>query len=98
MNLSSAAPRHEPGWYEIRLRVRLDPRWSAWLDGMSLEPDTDGTTLIRGPVPDQAALHGLLAKFDVFGIPLVSVTQLDRDGTSTHTAPDSDPLNSGELT
>ena len=39
--------------------------------------DGDGTTVISGPVVDQAALHGLLQKVRDIGLPLVSVTQLD---------------------
>ena len=51
---------HERSWYEIRLQGRLDPRWSAWFDGLTLTAGADGTTTLRGPVVDQAALHGLL--------------------------------------
>jgi hypothetical protein len=41
--------------------------------------DGDGTTVIHGPVVDQAALHGLLARVRDLGIPLLSVTQVDPD-------------------
>ena len=40
---------------------------------------SDGTTVIRGPVVDQAALHGLLHKVRDIGLPLVSVTRIDPD-------------------
>ena len=40
-------------------------------------PRGDGTTVIHGPVVDQAALHGLLQKVRDLGLPLVSVRQLD---------------------
>ena len=43
---------------------------------MTLTRETDGTTNIRGPVVDQAALHGLIQKLRDVGIPLVSLTQL----------------------
>jgi hypothetical protein len=59
--------------YEIRVQGRLDGRWSAWFDGMELVDD-DGSTLIRGPVADQAALHGLIQKVRDLGLPLLSVT------------------------
>ena len=65
---------HEPGWYEIRLQGRLDDRWTAWFDGMSIEPAPDGVTVLRGPIVDQAALHGLLARLRDLGVPLISVT------------------------
>jgi hypothetical protein len=67
----------QPGWYEIRLKGRLDARWAAWFDGMALAHDGDGTTRIRGPVADQAALHGLLQRVRDLGLPLLSVTQVD---------------------
>ncbi|HLM89331.1 MAG TPA: hypothetical protein VK284_09925 [Streptosporangiaceae bacterium] len=65
-----------PGRYEIRLRGHLNPRWAAWFDGLSLTNDSDGTTIIQGPVTDQAALHGLLQKVRDIGLPLISVTQV----------------------
>jgi hypothetical protein len=70
---------HEPGMYEIRVRGHLESRWAAWFDGMTLIRESDGTTNIRGPVVDQAALYGLLATLRDTGLPLVSVTQIDPD-------------------
>jgi hypothetical protein len=69
--------RHEAGRYEIRIQGHLEPRWAGWFDGLSLTThDSDGTTVIRGPVIDQAALHGLLQKVRDIGLPLVSVTHV----------------------
>jgi hypothetical protein len=65
-----------PSWYEIRLQGRLDPRWSARFDGMTLTTG-DGRTLLKGPVVDQAALHGLLHQLRDIGLPLVSVTRVE---------------------
>ena len=65
--------------YEIRVKGHLDPRWSAWFDGLSLAKEPDGSTIISGPVVDQAALHGLLQKLRDVGIPLISITQVSRD-------------------
>lgn len=61
--------------YEIRVAGRLGRRWSAWFDGLTVAPGDDGTTVLRGPVPDQAALHGLLSKLRDLGLPLISLTQ-----------------------
>jgi hypothetical protein len=63
--------------YEIRLVGHLHPRWAHRFDGMALTAETDGTTLIRGPVVDQAALHGLLRILHDLGLPLLSVTRVD---------------------
>ena len=79
MSEISTGRHHEAGRYEIRLKGHLDTRWAAWFDGLSLTNESDGTTLIHGPVADQAALHGLLQKVRDIGLPLVSVTQADPD-------------------
>jgi hypothetical protein len=67
------------GRYEIRIKGHLADRWAGWFDGLDLTRRSDGTTLIEGPVEDQAALHGLLQKVRDTGLPLVSVTRVERD-------------------
>jgi hypothetical protein len=67
----------DAGKYEIRVRGHLEFRWASWFDGMTLTKESDGTTSIRGPVIDQAALHGLLHRLRDTGLPLISVRQLD---------------------
>lgn len=79
----SPAADHEPiQRYEIRVKGHLGPRWSAWFDGLSVSNADDGTTVIRGPVVDQSALHGLLQKLRDVGIPLVSLEQLPSDASN----------------
>jgi len=70
----------EPGWYEIRVHGRLDPRWATTFQAMDLTATADGTTLLRGPVTDQAALHGLLARLRDLGLPLLSVVRVEPEG------------------
>jgi hypothetical protein len=82
---------HQENWYELRLQGHLDARWSHWLDGMHLTQHSDGTTLLRGPVIDEAALHGLLARIRDIGVPLLSVTRLEGhlpQHTTRHDNPD----------
>ena len=74
---AASGTRREPGQYEIRLKGHLEPRWAVWFDGLSLTQESDGTTVIRGSVIDQAALHGLLSKVRDLGLPLIAVTQVD---------------------
>jgi hypothetical protein len=71
----------EAGRYEVRLRGRLDARWATWFDELTLTTEDDGITVLRGPVADQAALHGLLQKVRDLGLPLISVIHLDPEGT-----------------
>ena len=71
--------RHEARRYEIRLKGRLDSSWAEWLGGMSLTHASDGTTVLVGPVVDQAALHGLLQKLRDLGITLISVNEDEID-------------------
>jgi hypothetical protein len=74
---ASKGKPHEAGRYEIRLQGHLDTRWTAWFDGLALTHEGDGTTVIQGPVVDQAALHGLLQKVRDLGLPLVSVAHIE---------------------
>ena len=67
--------------YEIRVEGHLGTRWAAWFDGLSITPVDDGTTVLRGAVPDQAALHGLLQKLRDVGIPLISLTPAEAPTT-----------------
>ena len=78
---------HEPGRYEIRLKGQLENRWAAWFDGLTLTHESDGTTVIHGPIVDQAALHGVLQKVRDLGLPLVSVTQVEPDQTAVPPIP-----------
>jgi hypothetical protein len=73
---AAAAPAGRPAHYEIRVRGVLDPHWSGWFEGLQVSSDAPGQTLITGPIVDQAALHGLLAKVRDLGLPLLSVRQL----------------------
>ena len=66
--------------YEIRVTGHLNARWAAWFDGLSLTRAEDGTTILRGQIVDQAALHGVLQKLRDIGVPLISVTQLQSEG------------------
>jgi hypothetical protein len=63
--------------YEIRVRGVLDDHWSAWFEGLELTGDHAGHTTIAGPIADQAALHGLLARVSDLGLVLLSVRRID---------------------
>jgi hypothetical protein len=62
--------------YEIRVSGVLDSRWTAWFDGFQVSRQGEDT-VIRGLLPDQPALHGLLTKVRDLGLCLISVRRLD---------------------
>jgi hypothetical protein len=70
-------PAEPAAHYEIRVDGALDSRWSAWFEGLEVTSDEAGQTTIAGPVADQAALHGLLAKVRDLGLKLISVRTID---------------------
>ena len=65
------------GVYQIGVKAKLDPKWSVWFDGFTVTPQADDETLLAGPVADQAALHGLLAKIRDLGLPLLFVKRIE---------------------
>ena len=66
----------QPVFYEIRLKGHLDPGWTDWFGGLTITLQDNGDTLLTGPVPDQAALHGLLRKVRDLGMPLISAVRV----------------------
>lgn len=68
---------NQPQCYAIRFKGHLDNQWTEWFGGMTITLDKDGSTLLSGPVADQAALYGLLKKVRDLGMPLVSVSLIE---------------------
>ena len=62
--------------YRIRVRGHLADRWSDWLGGLDLLRQDDGTTVLIGPVVDQAALHGVITHIRDLGLALLSVNRV----------------------
>lgn len=67
----------KPAFYRIVVKGVLDPMWSDWFDDLEVIYQEQGKTTLTGPVPDQAALHGILAKISNLNLPLLSVERLD---------------------
>jgi RimJ/RimL family protein N-acetyltransferase len=65
-----------PKTYAIRIEGHLDDHWSAWLGGVDMTRDDDGSTTVTVPVADQAQLHGVLTGLRDIG---AVISELRRD-------------------
>ena len=76
MNQSNC-PR--PGEFCIKVKGHLDEEHSYWFEGLTTTTGFDEAgrpiTILSGPIVDQAALHGVLAKIRDMNLPLISVSQ-----------------------
>ncbi len=68
--------------YEIRVQGQLDQHWSAWFNGLAISYDADGNTVLRGPLVDEAALHGVLSKVRDLALPLLAVNRVAESGAN----------------
>jgi hypothetical protein len=69
-------------YYEIRVAGILPPE--ALLDFDRLSASVEPVeTVVHGPIQDQAALHGLLARLETFGVQVIEVRRLhEKDPTA----------------
>jgi hypothetical protein len=63
-------------WYEIRIQGTFSPEWTEWFEGMEIRQEGEEQTVLAGPIVDQAALHGLLARVRALNITLLSVSSV----------------------
>ncbi len=74
--------------YRIRVQGHLDPSWQHRFNGLLITHEDTGTTLLAGPLPDQAALHGVILQIVRLGLTLVSLeTSEDAGGKKTAERP-----------
>jgi hypothetical protein len=69
-----------PVFYEIRVEGHIGDSWSSWFDGMTIRHEESGETVLSGPLVDEAALHGVLAKIRDLGLPLVEMKRKEERG------------------
>jgi hypothetical protein len=62
--------------YELVVRGELGDHFGVLFDSMGMQR-REGTTVLTGPVRDQAQLHGVIQRIQELGIELVSVNPLD---------------------
>jgi hypothetical protein len=71
-------------WYEIQLKGQLGTGWSDWFDGLDVRVLEDEGTLLRGPLADQAALHGVLARVYALNLTLLALRRIEPDATEAN--------------
>ncbi len=72
--------------YEIRVERQLGPGMVALFPDFTVS-DEDGNTVMRGILPDQAALHGVLARIRDLGLTLISLDRIEAQSTSSLSDP-----------
>ena len=69
----------QPFFYEIRVKGRLsEEQWMAWFSNLAVSTEK-GESVLRGTLPDHAALYGLLARLRDLAVPLLAVNVLDAE-------------------
>ena len=58
---------------EIRVKGQIDEHWSDWFEDLTITHTDQDETVLSGPIVDQAALYGLVAKLRDLGLSLLSV-------------------------
>ena len=59
--------------YQIKIKGHLDVTLTGWFDDMTVSNLEEGDALLSGPLPDQAALQGILKRISNLGLTLISV-------------------------
>ncbi|MFC1879424.1 hypothetical protein ACFLZW_05880 [Chloroflexota bacterium] len=62
--------------YEIKLKGHLDTKWAEWFYDMTITHESDGTTTLRGPLPDQSVLHSVLERIRDMNLTLINVRNM----------------------
>ena len=71
----------ETNYYQIKIVGRLEEDWSDWFEGLTFTYESDDTTTIHCPLPDQAALHSVLIKIRDLNLKLISITHPEQTST-----------------
>lgn len=74
--------------YEFTIRGDLIGQWCDWFGDLQMA-HVENETILWGPVPDQAALYGIIARLRNLGLTLLSVHQ--RPAEAAHVLDHSKP-------
>jgi hypothetical protein len=65
--------------YQIKIKGHLDDTLAAWFEDMTVSNLEEGIALLSGPLPDQAALQGILNRISNLGLTLISVNAVSEE-------------------
>lgn len=63
--------------YEIRVERYVGTAVAVYFPTFTIIHNLDGSTTLSGPLPDQSALHGVLALIRDLGLTLIAVNRRD---------------------
>ncbi len=69
---------------EIHIRGRLNPSWEDWFEGLTLQEGPQNETILRGELPDMAAVYGVISRLSSLVITLISVDCVDLPDADGH--------------
>ena len=69
----------KPTMYHIKVKGHLDDTLASWFDDMVVSNLEEGDALLSGPLPDQAALQGVLKRISNLGLTLISVNSVSEE-------------------
>ena len=69
----------EPTLYTIRIREPLAGPQARRFEGFTIMQDSDGHSILTGPVVDQAALHGVIRTIQMMGMTLLSIQEIPKE-------------------
>ncbi len=61
----------------LRVKDHLNSSWSHWFEGLTINHEPDGETLMTAPLRDQAALSAVVMNVRDLGVALISVNRLE---------------------
>jgi len=65
-----------PAMYEIKIMGHLNHSWDDWFYDLGITHESDGTTTLCGPLPDQTVLHSILERIRDMNLQLLSVNKV----------------------
>ena len=69
----------KPIFYEIKVKGHLDQTLAGWFEDLNVSNLEDGNAILSGPLPDQAALQGVLNRISNLGLALISVNAVSEE-------------------